>query len=190
MARVGLAARAGDAAALSKALANTDLAILDLDHSRMGRYSRALIQGVGATVLPSHTQLQDIVDAVNNEYTEDLRRVEAVEAVNAAVRADGRGLCEALAGLGLRLGRAEERRCLEELLAIRADRSRMEGQDMELWIEDIHEAVETTQARAGQFRLIYSQCCGSGAALNLSPGPGWECGAGSKCRSVPKAKFT
>ncbi len=69
--------------------------------------------------------------------------------MNAAVRADGRGLCEALSGLGLRLGRGEERRCLEELLAVRANRSRAEGEDMELWMEDIQEAVEITQARAG-----------------------------------------
>jgi hypothetical protein len=75
--------------------------------------------------------------------------LKAVEAVNAAVRADGRGLCEALSGLGLRLGRGEERRCLEELLAVRANRSRAEGEDMELWMEDIQEAVEITQARAG-----------------------------------------
>jgi hypothetical protein len=75
--------------------------------------------------------------------------LKAVEAVNAAVRAEGRGLCEALSGLGLRLGRGEERRCLEELLAVRANRSRAEGEDMELWMEDIQEAVEITQARAG-----------------------------------------
>ncbi len=69
--------------------------------------------------------------------------------MNAAVRADGRGLSEALSGLGLRLGRGEERRCLEELLAVRANRSRAEGEDMELWMEDIQEAVEITQSRAG-----------------------------------------
>ena len=150
MARVGLAARARDLAAVSAALSTPDLGILDLDPSRRDRYARAVIQASGTGNLPTHTQLQELVDEVNNQLNEDLRRIEAVEAVNAAVRADGRGLCEALGRLGLQLGRAEERRCLEELLTIRANRSRAEGEDMELWMEDIQEAVEVTQARAGQ----------------------------------------
>ena len=127
VARVGLAAQAGHPRDVTAALVAPELALLDLDPALSARYASAIIDAAAAAerTIPSHTELQDLVDGVNQECAEDVRRIEAVERVNAAVEAgggEGGGLCEALAALGLRLSRSDERRCLEELLSIRANR--------------------------------------------------------------------
>jgi hypothetical protein len=82
VARVGLAARANDVTTLTSALAAPELSILDLEPGRRSRYAQAIIHAVrrsaaGAAALPSHTQLQELVDDVNAELNEDLRRLEA-----------------------------------------------------------------------------------------------------------------
>jgi hypothetical protein len=81
VARVGLAARANDVTALTSALAAPELSILDLEPGRRSRYAQAIIRAVrnssAGAALPSHTQLQELVDDVNAELNEDLRRLEA-----------------------------------------------------------------------------------------------------------------
>jgi hypothetical protein len=78
---VGLAARANDVTTLTTALAAPELSILDLEPSRRSRYAQAIIHAVrsnaAGAALPSHTQLQELVDDVNAELNEDLRRLEA-----------------------------------------------------------------------------------------------------------------
>ena len=142
VARVGLAARAGHPRDVTAALVAPELALLDLDPALSARYASAIIDAAAAAggTIPSHTELQDLVDGVNQECAEDVRRIEAVERVNAAVEAgggEGGGLCEALAALGLRLSRSDERRCLEELLSIRANRfvPSCTGIKLPIWME-------------------------------------------------------
>ncbi|MFN9901331.1 MAG: hypothetical protein ACK55Z_21630, partial [bacterium] len=71
------------AQAVLAALAAPELSILDLEPGRRSRYAQAIIHAVrsssaaGAAALPSHTQLQELVDDVNAELNEDLRRLEA-----------------------------------------------------------------------------------------------------------------
>ncbi len=83
VARVALAALANDVTTLTAALAAPELSILDLEPGRRSRYAQAIIHAVrssaaaGAATLPSHTQLQELVDDVNAELNEDLRRLEA-----------------------------------------------------------------------------------------------------------------
>jgi hypothetical protein len=76
---VGLAARANDVTTLASALAAPELSILDLEPGRRSRYAQAIIHAVrsSSAALPSHTQLQELVDDVNAELNEDLRRLEA-----------------------------------------------------------------------------------------------------------------
>ncbi len=78
---MGLAARANDVTTLTNALAAPELSILDLELGRQSRYAQAIIHAVRSSsagaALPSHNQLQELVDDVNAELNEDLRRLEA-----------------------------------------------------------------------------------------------------------------
>ena len=94
--------------------------------------------------LLTHSELQEAVDS-ENEATQhrNEHKISGIELVNSCVKQGGAGvgLAEALAAVGLTIARREEVRCLIEMEHMIANKSHVEGTDMELWMEDIEEAV-------------------------------------------------
>jgi len=163
VAATGVAALAGDAEQAWRCLSHPDLAMLDLDGGADKRYGRELV-GVArkkGEVL-THGELQEVVDVVNRAYKQDYETVGAVEAVNEALRREGGvGLCQALRlpGLGLdgrSVSSGDEVRYLCELRDIQQNRSRVEGTEMELWLEDIVEAVDNVQKQLREVKSVTS----------------------------------
>ena len=146
VARVSVAARAGDTASLWRTLVSPDLAIQDVDREAGVRYSQELIRVVNRRrgVL-THGEIQLIVDKVNENLDRDLGRVEAVERVNNALVNGGVGLVEALCHPGLGFSgvkKLDEVRFIEELQLRLANKSVVEGEGVGLWHEDIESGVK------------------------------------------------
>jgi len=144
VAKVGIAGLAGDERGVAEGLRQPDLYLQEMQNALMEEYSREVIKESRRTrQLIPHPDLQDIIERVNEQSTTSVDRIRTIEGVNRAVLDDGHGLKEALELLGFTISRREEVRCFQELITIKANRSQMEGGDMELWLEDIQEAVTT-----------------------------------------------
>ena len=146
VARVSVAARAGDTASLWRTLVSPDLAIQDVDKEAGVRYTQELMKMVARRrgVL-THGEIQLIVDKVNENLDKDLGRVEAVEQVNNALVNGGVGLVEALKhpGLGfVGIKKLDEVRFIEELQLRLANKSVVDGEGVGLWHEDIEAGVK------------------------------------------------
>ena len=145
--RVSLAGLAGDAEAVWRLLTTPDLAIQDLDSGAGARYSQEIINMMRQrSNLLTHGEIQLTVDRVNKNLDRDIIRLEAVEAVNAALLS-GRGVVQALKHPALnmetlRILETDEVRYIEELQGRLANKSVVEGKGVGLWYEDIVAAVE------------------------------------------------
>ena len=146
VARVSVAARAGDTASLLQLLVSSDLALQDVDREAGVRYSQELMRIVARrSGVLTHGEIQLIVDNVNENLDKDLGRVEAVERVNKALVNGGVGLVEALKHPGLGFGgikKCDEVRFFEELQLRLANKSVVEGEGVGLWYEDIESGVQ------------------------------------------------
>ena len=147
VAGVSVAGRAGEAETVWRLLSSPHLALQDLDSGAGARYSQEIINMMRLrSAVLTHGELQLVVDRVNENLDRDLVRLEAVEAVNAALL-KARGVVQALRHPALSLEsskivEADEVRYLQELQARLANKSVVEGEGVGLWYEDILAAVE------------------------------------------------
>ena len=172
VARVSVAGLAGEAETVWRLLSSADLALQDLDSLAGGRYSQEIINMVRLrnSVL-THGELQLSVDRVNENLDRDIVRLEAVEAVNAALlRREGRGVVQALRHPALnletnRIVEMDEVRYLEELQARLANKSVVEGDGVGLWYEDILAAVEDVMEDLGEIQTFVGVLRGVNSAV-------------------------
>ncbi|XP_023331982.1 ras GTPase-activating-like protein IQGAP1, partial [Eurytemora carolleeae] len=155
VAQVGIAGLAGDVREVKKALTEPELYIQDLANEGLEQYAESVIKRVlKSGKLLTHSEIQEIIDNVNDQYSQDIQRLKYIERVNNAVRGGGEGLVEALEGLGFKISSREEIRCFQELINIQSNKSQIEEREMELWLEDIEEAYRTVQDLASEAESI------------------------------------
>ena len=170
VARVSVAGLAGDGEAVWRLLSTPDLVIQDLDSGAGSRYSQEIIHMMRqrAAVL-THGEIQLTVDRVNQNLDRDIVRLEAVEAVNAALLR-ARGVVQALRqpGLGLEtrgILEMDEVRYLEELQSRLANKSVVEGEGVGLWYEDILAAVEDVLEDVEEIKTLVGVLRGINSAV-------------------------
>ena len=172
VARVSVAASAGDMEAVWTLLSSPNLALQDIDRGAGVRYCqqlRARMRSHGGRVL-THGELQLTVDSVNQDLDKDLGRLEAVETVNTALVSGNVGLLDALKhpGLGLttvKIAKQDEVRFVEELQMRLANKSVVEGEGVGLWYEDILAGVQDVVEDVGEVETFVGVLRGVNSAV-------------------------
>ena len=170
VARVSVAGLAGEAETVWRLLSSADLALQDLDSGAGGRYSQEIIKVVRhRTTVLTHGELQLTVDRVNENLDRDIVRLEAVEAVNAALLR-ARGIVQALRQPALNLQtnkivEMDEVRYLGELQARLANKSVVEGDGVGLWYEDIVAGVEVVMEDLREIQTLVGVLRGVNSAV-------------------------